>query len=691
MIFRGLNLALGYGLLTVVAPIPAFSETLTANSILDWSYVADPRFSADGSHLAYTRVTTDRESDSYRSRIVVVESERAPRALTELASNAHTPRWSPDGRYLAFLSTRSGSQQVWAFDRRGGEARALTDVDGSVRTFAWSPTADQLALVAVEPASEGRGPFVTTELILRADGQRGYVDADPPRLAVVSTSGAEPGQPRWLTGPIPLVGDVSWSADGTQIYFAAPPTRADGFTQTDVYAVDVESASTERVTTSSGPDRAYPSPDGRWLAVVGTAFADPPASYQTSELRILDLTGESPERSLTDAYDFSVGDDMAGDVNAPVTRGQTVVWTPDSKGLIFTSAANGRVQLMRADLETATVEALTQIDSGELRDFDVSSDGRIAAVFSRHDLPPNLVTFDLSQGRRGAWRQRTTLNSELLSSRELAGYEEILVPATTADSGALLPELQAWLISPPKLDRRRKYPLLLYIHGGPHAMYGANFFHEFQVLAAAGYHVLIVNPRGSSGYGGEFGNSIQYKYPGDDASDLLRALDYVLDRVDTIDPDRLGVAGGSGGGLLTTWLVANTDRFKAASAHRSVTNWLSFVGTADLNQMFVRHWFEQAPWADPAAYLERSPIAYVDRVETPVQIIHSDRDYRTPLEQSLQYYTALRMLDKPAELVIFEDESHGLSRGGRPSNRLARLNAILRWFDRHLRADRARR
>ncbi len=671
----------------------AARNRLDAESLLDWEFVSDPRWSPDGSQLVYTETRAVAEDDRYASTLRLLDANGRSRRLTAPGSNASMPRWSPDGATIAFLSNRDGRAQVYALALRGGEARALSDVDGHVRRFAWSPDGEQLALLVAPESAPKKGPFVTESLRVRRDARRGYSTGVEPRLALVGVSTAKPAPPRWLSDGKTPVGAPSWSANGESLYYSAQLPDAELAGETEVFRIDIATGSATAVTDRRGPDQAYPSPDGRWLAVVGFDRAERPASYQTTELTLIDLTGELGDRKLTTDYAFAVGDAMAGDVNAPGAVGQRVVWAADSASILYTSAQEGRVQLLRTKIADGVTEAITRLDTGELREFDVSAGGIVAAVYSRPDLAPNLVSFNIYQGSRGAWRQLTNVNAAMLEKLDLAAYEEIRLPAepAAAEGDIPSPALQAWLISPPKLDRRRRYPLVLYIHGGPHAMYGSNFFHEFQVLAAAGYHVLIANPRGSTGYGDAFGNSIQYNYPGDDANDLLRVLDHVLATVETVDADRLGVAGGSGGGLLTTWLIGQTDRFKAASAHRSVTNWYSFVGTADLNKYFLQHWFEAPPWGNAEAYLERSPLRYVGNVSTPIQLIHSDADYRTPLEQSLQYYTALRALGKTAELVVFKDESHGLSRGGRPSNRVARLRAIKDWFDRYLQPGPARR
>jgi dipeptidyl aminopeptidase/acylaminoacyl peptidase len=255
-------------------------------------------------------------------------------------------------------------------------------------------------------------------------------------------------------------------------------------------------------------------------------------------------------------------------------------------------------------------------------------------------------------------------------------YEQVLYSSFDGQ------QIQGWVLKPPSFDATKQWPLVLYIHGGPHSAYGATFFHEFQVLANAGYVVLITNPRGSTSYGEAFANVIQYRYPGDDYRDLMAGVDLLLAR-GYIDPQRLLVGGGSGGGLLTSWTITQTDRFAAALVERAVTNWYSFVGTSDMNHYFGTHWFRDLPWRETADYLARSPLQHVENVHTPALVIHSTDDYRTALDQGLQFYTALKMQGKPAQLVVFPESSHGLSRDGRPSQRVRRLEVILDWFGRY--------
>lgn len=668
-------------IITLLAAWPLAAAPLTEDSLLDWEYAGSPRYSPDGLRLVYTRFGTERKRDRYTADLWLVE-ERGERRLTADPAADYAPAWSPDGRRLAFLSRRTGTPQVFVLHAGGGDAVQVTDIAGGVMALAWSPDGTRIAVLALrESGTDGsKQPYVTDRLLTRRDGREGYRRPGAPQIAVVPADGRAEEGVLWLTEHEFGAGPPVWSTDGRTILFSAAweSEEALALGDTEIHAVAADgSASPQRLTSRFGPDdNPLPSPDGQWIAWTGFDDAEPPVSYRPDELYVMRADG-SEQRRLTAEWPAGVADTMAGDVNAPFGPARRLAWSADGRYLYFTSAVEGKVQLIRAAVETGQVTPVTAFDEGDIREFDLSPGGGVVALYSRPDSPPQLVTFPPERAQRGGWRQRTALNARYLEYPRFAEYEELRISSFDGTP------IQAWLVKPPRFDTRRRHPLILYIHGGPHSMYGTNFFHEFQVLAAAGYFVLIANPRGSSGYGEVFGNVIQYRYPGDDYLDLMAVVDAVSGR-DYIDAERLGVAGGSGGGLLTTWVVGQTDRFRAASAHRSVTNWLSFVGTTDINRYVTARWFRDYPWRDATSYLDRSPLMLVDEVATPVQIIHSDADYRTPLEQGLQYYTALKQLGKPAELVVMPGESHDLSRDGTPSLRVERLRLILDWFDRHL-------
>jgi dipeptidyl aminopeptidase/acylaminoacyl peptidase len=664
----------------------AGAAPLAPESLLEWQYVADPQYAPDSGSLVWVQVTTDAKRNRYESELWIKARRADPRRLTSAPGRNYAPRWSPDGSRLAFLSDRAGTVQIFVMPMSGGEPRQVSDLAGGVREYAWSPDSSAIVAtstgVAAQPEDAGQDvAFVTRAARTRSDGTPGWRTADRAQLWLIPVLEDTTRSVRKLS-ELPFdAAAPRFTTDGQSVVFGGPAdaARPSAMADTDLYRLRLSPGSVaQKLIAKAGPEaEPLPSPDGRWIAFTGFDVADGERpSYRPAELYVLDLeTGQW--LNLTVAWAPGVADAMAGDVNAPVAQGPRVQWSADSGSLYFTSSIKGRVQLVSVDIESRRVAPVTSADEGDIGAFSVSPTGDVAAVFSRPDVPAQIVGFRAGRAQRGAWRQITDVNAALIARTDFAGYEEFEIPSFDDT------RIQGWLVRPPFFDRGRRYPLILYIHGGPHAMYGTNFFHEFQVLAGAGYCVLIVNPRGSTGYGEAFGNSIQYAYPGDDYRDLMAAVDWAVE-LPFVDADRLGIAGGSGGGLLTLWTIGQTDRFRAASAHRSVSNWLSFAGTSDLNRFFVEHWFRGTPWQSPAEYLERSPLRHAATINTPVQIIHSEDDYRTPLEQSLQIYTALRLLDKTAELVVFPGASHGLSRTGPPGHRVERLRHIVRWFDQYL-------
>jgi dipeptidyl aminopeptidase/acylaminoacyl peptidase len=689
-----LSLALACGC-ALAGPAAAAEAEFGPESLWDWQFVGDARISPDGKRIVYVRTVIDRERDDYDTDLWMQETGGDARALTGGAADDRTPRWSPDGRTLAFLSNRSGKRQVHILDFRGGEPWQLTADPEGVQSYSWAPNGRHIAFTSrtalpgeagyeaadatAKPAPRARAAVVTERLFYRNDGSPGYRGVKRAHTWVVDVDkGPKQGARRVTRGNFDD-GEPIWSADSTRLYFDSI-RRDDGdysANDSEIYVVPADGSTEPRALTSRvGPDEdPLPSPDGRWIAFTGYDATSPPQSAYVSELHVMRTDGTQLRRLALD-FDRDVPDSMMGDVASPRGGGSRIAWSPDSRRILFTSTDRGQAHLFAVEVASGDFEPLTRFRQGDLREFTLSREGRVAAVFSSSARPAEVYSFPLAAaGRHDNWTQVS--HHTAASAAGFSEYEELWFDSFDGQ------RIQGWIIKPRGFDPSRRYPLILYIHGGPHAMYGSGFFHEFQVLAQAGYVVLITNPRGSTGYGERFANIIQYKYPGDDFRDLMTAVDQVLGR-GYVDETRMGVAGGSGGGLLTSWTVGHTDRFRAAIVERAVINWHNFVGTADLNYFFATHWFRDFPWRDSADYLARSPISYVDNVKTPVMVIHSEEDYRTPIDQGLQFYAALKMLKKPARLVVFPESSHGLSREGPPSQRVERLKLIRQWFDENL-------
>ncbi len=700
----GLWVALGAWLLP--APLAA-APALAPASLRDFSWVSDPQISADGRRVAFLRTTVDASRDDYASDVWLIDGERPARAAT-FAGDAMLPRWSPDGSRLAFVSKRSGKREIHVLDLAGGEAWQLTDDSEGVQSFAWSPDGTRIAFLSRAPgpgedakqapepvAGQSKPAFVTERLTTRADGRPGWVPARRAHVWIVATTAGTKAAATRITGGDFDDGEPAWSADGKTIYFSAvrKPDADRETTDTEIYAVPADGAlGPKALTARKGPDDGpRPSPDGRWLAYTGFDDTTPPQSYSEAHLFVLNpATGEV--RALAHGLDRAIGDGVMADMGAPRGEGGGLVWRADSQAVYFASADRGVAQLMEATLD-GKYRAVTELTDGDVRAFAVDRSGRVVAVHSSAQRPGELVAFALKDAARTErWRALTAFNAELVAKSAFVPYEEFwyrgsapLVTLMDGHAPGSQQWIQSWIVKPPDFDPAKHYPLVLYIHGGPNAMYGTAFFHEMQVLAHAGYVVLMTNPRGSTGYGEKFADVIHNHYPGDDYLDLMAGVDAVLAR-GYIDEERLFVAGGSGGGLLSAWTVGHTTRFNAAVVERAVINWYSFVGAADMNYWFATRWFHDVPWRESGDYLARSPISYVDAVTTPVLVIHNQDDFRVPLDQGLQFYTALKMLGKPARLAVFPDSSHGMSRGGRPNQRIERLGLILDWFASPVRA-----
>ncbi len=668
------------------------AAALDAASIAKFAFVGDAQISADGRRIAYVVAHVDADKDDYQGDIWLIDGDSAPRRIVGGPTDDFRPRWSPDGTRLAFLSSRTGKRQIHILDLRGGEAWPLTAAQEGAGAFAWSPDGRRIAYLArpapaEAPESEaskdpskkehGAGKArITERLFYRFDGAPGFLPEARSQLWVVDVAeGHGPAiGPLWDGRTEPS--EPAWTPDGEGLVFGAlpEPDPPSAPLDTELFRVAVAAgARATALTDRRGPDDG-PVAVSRDGQIAWTGFDDAPPLRSSTITRLYTAkpagAGLGAPVTVTAALDRNVDESVMSDTPMPRGGGARAQFDPGGRSLWFIAADRGLAQLYRAPAGGgAPVPMSTQL-RGDLREFSIARTGRIAAVFGSPTQPYDVWTLDAPGGRGG---QRTTHGRDSLAGATFVPYEELWVDSFDGT------RIQGWLLKPPGFDAARKYPLMLYIHGGPHAMYGESFFHEFQVLANAGFLVLIANPRGSTGYGGDFANSVQFRYPGDDYRDLMAVLDAVIAR-GQVDTARLGVGGGSGGGVLTSWTIAQTDRFAAALVERPVVDWASFAAVSDLNLYFVQHWFRDFPWRDPQDYFARSSINQVDKVTTPVLVIQSEQDYRTPQGQGIGYYNALRMLGKPAKLALFPGSSHGLSRNGPPGQRVERLGIILDWF-----------
>jgi len=670
-------LAVLFAALTGYAPNVSASDlpVFSAADVFEMEYADDPQVSPDGSRVAYVRTSMDIMTDRGRRTIWVVDTDGGNhRPLVSGQGNYSSPRWSPSGDRLAYLSDRDGKTQLFVQWLDGGETVKVTTLPQSPRSIVWSPDGTQIAFTRFVPAkpptlaempakpkgAEWAEPAtIVDRMTFRRDGG-GYLPTGNNQVFVVPADG---GTPRQMTfGEYPISGSVSWMPDSQSIIFSSNRRENVEYQprQNDLFAASIANGEITQMTDHAGPEsNPAVSPNGRYLAY--TSAADTRQGYNRAVLKIKDLrTGKS--RSLTASLDRSVSD---------------VQWASDSKALwvSYNDLGMNRVaqvdlkgELKQSDIVLGGTALGRPYTSGE---FSVGGKNQLAFTLGRDDRPADLAL--LQAGKQP--RVLTDLNSDLMGQRKMAHVERM----TWASSHDGL-EIEGWIMKPPGFDPKQTYPMILEIHGGPHSAYGPNYSTEAQLYAAAGYVVFYTNPRGSTSYGEEFANTIDLAYPGYDYDDLMSGIDALLER-GYVDTDQLYVTGGSGGGVLTAWIVGKTDRFRAAVVAKPVINWASFVLTADLNYYFATTWFDAPPWEDYEGYWKRSPLSLVGNVSTPTMLLTGEADYRTPMSETEQYYQALKHRGIDTLMVRIPGASHSIY--ARPSNLIAKVNNILAWFDRH--------
>ncbi len=690
---------------------------ITEGDLMKFIWIADPQISPDGAQVVFTRVTVDQVKDEYETSLWMVPASgrEAPRRLTA-GTRDSAPRWSPDGRTLAFVrvAERDGKAQpaqIFTLALDGGEARPITDLPRGAGSPAWSPDGTRIAFssttrnddfppappaqpappAAARPESQassgGASPQpksdvrVITEAVYRSNGG-GWNEPDRPSHIWVTDlrAGNEIARATQLTSGQYTESGHAWAPDGSRLYFTSNRVDEAYYQQadSDLYAVPAAGGAMTKVASINGTiNGPKPSPDGKWLAFGGTLNGTPERSFDQADLFVAPADGSTPPRNLTAGYDYDIGGSVGGDQRAPRGGGAGgAIWTADGRSIMIVSGEQGDANLVRVDVGSGAVQPLFA-RAHTVQSYTATRDARtLVAVTSTQTNINDLFVLDTAAGTPSA-RQITHVNDELFKTIRLSEPEAI---TWTSFDGK---KIQGWLLHPPDFDRSKQYPLILEIHGGPHSAYGNVFTHEFHWMAAKGYVVLFPNPRGSSNYGQDFGNVIQYHYPGDDYKDLMAGVDEVVKR-GYIDTRRMGVTGGSGGGLLTNWTITQTTRFAAAVSMRSIADWSGFWYTADFSQ-FTPSWFRKAPWEDPQDYAARSPITHIASVKTPLMLIDGDQDLRTPPADGGEImFRALKYLKVPTVMVRVPGETHELSRSGKPRHRVERLQHILGWFDKWL-------
>lgn len=671
-----LVLACVVSLPAIAAPADAPSGKFEGRDLFGLQYATDPQIRPDGLAVAYTRVSFDIMSDRGQQSIWLVDTQTGAQTPLVTGPGSHSsPRWSRDGKRLAYVSSGDdGHPQLYVRWMQTGQSARLAELLDAPGDLAWSADGTSIAFTQFaldEKAKLGEAPAkpeeakwaepleVITDITYRSDSA-GYLKPGYTHIYVVPADG---GAPRQLTfGAFNETGPLSWSLDGKFVY--ASGNRDENWRRepvnTEIYRVSVSDASITALTSRGGPDAApQVSPDGAKIAYLG--YDDKLLGYQNARLYVMDRDG-SNSRSLTDSLDRTI------DAAQWATDGRSIYIQYDDKAItkIARVLLNGRIEPVAEGLSGG---GLDRPYTGGA--FTVAANGAVAFTSGTAQSPS-----DISVARKGRATQLTHLNENLFNGKKL-GQVKALPVISSFDKRPI----DAWIVTPPDYDAAKKYPLILEIHGGPYAAYGPVFSTDDQLYASAGYVVLYTNPRGSTSYGEEFANLIQHDYPSHDYDDLISAVDAAIAQ-GYADPDNLFVTGGSGGGVLTAWIVGKTTRFKAAAAQKPVINWASTVLTTDIATFMPKYWFSKLPWEDPEGYWKRSPLSLVGSVTTPTLVVVGEKDFRTPVSDSEQYYQALQLRGVPTALVKVPGASHG-GLTARPSQSAAKASAILAWFERY--------
>lgn len=647
---------------------------LELTDIFNMEFVSDPQISPDGSQILYVRNFKDIMTDKNLSNIWLTNSDGSKnRPITTGNQNDFYPRWSHQGDKIIFKSNRQDERikllVMWMDSK---EIAPLTNTPKAPGDVSWSPDDRYLAFTMFVPKAnesiikmpakpEGAiwntPPTYIDKLNYRGDGQ-GYLKGGNTQLFTLSIDG---GTPKQLTSTDFDHGAAEWSKDGKKLYFSANFNPDEAFEPNDseIYELTIGDNTINALTDRYGPDGTPKiSPDGTKMAYIG--LDDKLLGYQLNQLYLRDISGGTATL-LSGNFDRNISN---------------IQWANDGKGLFFQYDDKGETKIAHMSLAGKVTDKINKVGGLSLGrpynsgTFTVSKTGNIAYTLGTTEHPS-----DLGVHTKKGTKRLTFVNDDLFSAKNLGNVEELWWKSSYDQR-----DIQGWVITPPNFNPSKKYPFILEIHGGPFLSYGSVYAAELQAFAAEGYVVLYSNPRGSTSYGEDFGNLIHHDYPNHDYEDLMSGVDAVIEK-GYVDSNNLFVTGGSGGGVLTAWIVGKTDRFKAAVVAKPVINWTSFVLYADGAAFFAKYWFGKKPWEDPESYFKRSPLNYVANVTTPTMLLTGEEDYRTPIAESEQFYTALKLEGVETAMVRIPGASHGIA--NKPSNLIAKIAGILAWFEKY--------
>ena len=642
--------------------------------VFDLEYVSNTQISPNGEKVLYQRNFNDIMTDESFSNIWLIDYDGTNnRPITTGNYKDNSPKWSNQGNKFVFKSNREGKSQIFLFDLNNNSIQKLTNFQYPIESIQWSPNDEYIlfssfidvkkdALIEMPEKPKGakwnEPPVEISDLNYRYDSS-GYRKPGGVQFFVITISG---GTPRQISNiePKKNSGQGVWLGNDKIIFSANLNNDSDYNTNnSEIYTLSIKSGEHKALTSRIGPDYSPKvSNDNSLIAYLG--YDDEYLGYQQSSIYIMKPDGSNKYKIQLD-IDRSISN---------------IYWSGDDKKIFFQFDDMGITKIASTSLDGKFKTVVDEVGglsfsrpySGGF--FSLSKNDRYSFTYGTTHNPA-----DLAVGYKGSKNRLTNLNKDLFKYKKLGSVEEIWY-----DSSYDGKKIHGWIVKPPNFDSSKKYPLILEIHGGPHTNYGFHFSSEVQLFASKGYVVLYTNPRGSTSYGKEFGNLIHHNYPSQDYDDLISGVDFVIEK-GYIDESNLFVTGGSGGGVLTSWIVGKTDRFTAAVVAKPVINWYSFVLYADNIGYFYKYWFKDLPWNDPESYLKRSPISYVGNVKTPTMVLTGEKDFRTPIVESEQFYAGLKLNKVETMLVRIPNANHGIA--AKPSNLIAKVNAIISWFEKY--------
>ena len=663
--------------LIAIEPLFVAQGILSPRDIFDLEYASNPQISPDGKTIAYIRQSMDIMKDKVNGKIWQISYDgKYHRPLTESSFPEGQALWSPSGDRVLYTAKNGGKTHLFVKWMDTGQEVQLSGLDASPGNLSWSPDEKWIAYTAFveEPVSpyismpskpegaEWATPAKYIDAVRYRNDGGGYTASGYRQVFLLS---AEGGTPRQLTNDsYHHQGPLNWTPDGKALIYSANPHEEGAYQprNSEILELDIESGTSKQLTQRKGPDYSPQlSPNGDQIAYLG--YDDRYQGYQLTQLYLMNTDG-SASKLLTQSLDRSI-DNFA--------------WAPDGSGIYIQYSDEGIGKLGFLNLRGGKIQDVAEHVGGtslgrpySSGSFSIGANGTFAYTINSPQSPADVAVGTLGNAKV---TQLTHVNQDLLGYKTLGEVEEIWFESSFDQR-----KVQGWIVKPPQFDPSKKYPLILEIHGGPFANYGYRFSAEMQLYAAAGYVVLYVNPRGSTSYGEEFGNLIHHNYPSEDYDDLMSGIDAVLEK-GYVDANQLYVTGGSGGGVLSSWIIGKTDRFQAAVVAKPVINWYSWALTADGYTGYYQYWFPGKPWEHQDHYMKRSPISLVGNVTTPTMLLTGEVDYRTPISESEQYYQALKLQKVESAMVRIPEASHGIA--ARPSYLIAKVLHVLKWFGEH--------